>query len=376
MGDSGWSVDRAVAGADFLEWNFSIRADGSPWSVEQAMTQLLAYQSAEGLCLRLAVAAREDATIIHELGRRRTPQAVAALRAFEAMSPIDTQRELARANADRLVGQGLPEPAWGATIGRVRLDGCWWAHDEFAETVLVLCAFSYQGDDAHGILLMIDRVIEGGLVRQLTLGTDPDLLRAALRDTTDTQPGFVTEPLDPAYARRLIEDAVATSDEVFEDQGYDPSTAPPAYRKMRALILARARALSADPAPPEPLPDSVELDLVKRAFLASAPACGLPVTDVTVRAVDLLVAHVMREAGGHPVRLGPRRVLAVLGLPDLTPDELGDPDVGRVLPDVAEAWVSWTAAERGLPGDAAQRLVRAAREACEPLRSGPGPAAG
>ncbi len=369
MGDSDQSLSRACAGADFLEWNFSIMAEGSPWSVEQGMTQLLAHQSAEGFGPSLAVAVQEDARVIHELGRRPTPRAVAALRAFEAMSTVDTQRELARMNADRLVRQGLPEPPWASRIGRVRVDGCWWAHDQFDETAIVLCAFSYDGADEHAVLAMIDRAIDGGLIRELTLGQHVDAMLDILRRADDGNDGLVNEPLAPAHARRLLEDAVATSDELIENQQYRPKPVPTAYRKMRALTLARARALSGVAAPPDPFPDSVEIELLKRAFLASDATSGLPVNDATRRAVDLLVAQFVEQALCHPLQLGPRRVQAVLGLPTLAAAHVDSPGVGRILPDVASAWIRWTAVERGLPREATERLEQAAQQACTLLRS-------
>ena len=371
MSDSGQNVGRASESGDFLEWSFSLKARSSPWSVEQAMTQLLAHESAEGVSLSLAVAVQEDANVIHELGRRRTPTAVAALRAFQAMSTIDTQRDLARINADRLVRQGLPEPPWAPTIGRVRVEGCWWAHDQFDETAILLCAFSYDGTDEHAILAMIDRTIGGGLIRELTLGTRLDPMLDVLHHAGDGPDGLVSEPLDPAHARRLFEDAVTTSDELAEDRQYKLRPLPPAYRKMRALTLARARALSDVAAPPsEYLPGSVEIELLKRSFLASAAASALPANEVTSQATDLLLTQFIEEAACHPLRLGPRRVLAVLGLPALASERVENPEVGRLLPDVAHAWISWTATERGLPDDAAERLEEAARQACTRLRSG------
>ncbi|GIG88393.1 hypothetical protein Pen02_33290 [Plantactinospora endophytica] len=333
------------------------------------MTQLLAHQSAEGFGPPLADAVQDDARVIHELGRRRTPTALAALRAFQAMCTIDTQRELARMNADRLVEHGLPEPPWGSRLGRVRVDGCWWAHDQLDETAILLCAFSYDGADEHAILALIDRTVGGGLIRELTLGTEVDPLLQALHRADGGVDGFVSEQLDPAYARRLLEDAVATSDEVTEYREYEVKPVPAAYRKMRALTLARARALSEVATAPEPLPSTVEIELMKQTFLASGSAAGLPRADATSRAVDLLVTHFVEQAACHPVQLGPRRIQAVLGLPILAPDAIGGPEVARILPDVAGAWISWTAAERGLTGNAAEQLERAAAEAQERLRS-------
>ncbi|MFK3978941.1 hypothetical protein ACI2K4_01045 [Micromonospora sp. NPDC050397] len=369
MGDSDPSVGRASAGADFLEWNFSLKSESSPWSVEQAMTQLLAHESAEGFTLSLAVSVRSDAEVIHELGQRKTPTAVAALRGFQAMSTVDTQRELAQVHADRLVEQGLPEPPWASTIGRVRVDSCWWAHDRFDETAILLCTFSYDGDDEHAILAMIDRTLGEGLFRELTLSIGVDSLLDVLHGIGEGDEGLVVEPLDPAYGRRLLEEAIATSDELTEDREYEPRPVPRAYRKMRALTLARARALSDVVAPAEPFPDSVELELLKRTFLASGAASGLPTGDVTRQAVDLLVAHFVEQVGCHPLHLGPRRVLAALGMSDLAPDNLDNPDVQRIFPDVAEAWISWTAMERALPDDARERLEQATKEAGAILRS-------
>ena len=333
------------------------------------MTQLLAHQGAEGFGPSLATAVQLDANVIHELGTRQTPTAVAALRAFEAMSTIDTQRELASMNADRLVRQGLPEPVWGSTISRVRVDGCWWAHDQFDETAIVLCAFSYDGVDEHGILAMIDRTIGDGLFRELTLGMRVDPLLEVLRSAEEGDEGFVSEPLDPAYARRLIEDAIATSDEILEDRQYQPKPMPAVYRKMRALTLTRARALSDVVAPPDSFPNSVELELLKQSFLGSATAATLPPNEEAGQALDLLFTHFIEQAACHPLHLGPRRITAVLGLPSLAPDQIDNPAVGRVLPDVATAWAAWTAAERGLPRDATERLEQATKQACAELRT-------
>ncbi|WP_326557535.1 hypothetical protein [Micromonospora sp. NBC_01796] len=370
MDDAERASARASSSADFLEFSFSLKVDSSPWSVEQSMTQLLAHESAEGFALSLAVSVQEDARVIHELGRRKTPTALAALRGFQAMSTIDTQRELARMNGDRLAESGIPEPPWTSTIGRVRVDRCWWAHDQFDETAIVLFAFSYDGEDEHAILAMIDRVVGDGLFRELTLSEHLDSLLEVLRYADEGDEGLVSEPLDPAYGRRLLEDAIVTSDELSEDREYKPRPVPAAYRKMRALTLARARALSDVVAPPEPFPSSVEIELLKRTFLTSGAATGLPATDVTSRAVDLLVTQFTDQAAGHPLHLGPRRVLAVLGsLPALTPGYVDDPDVARILPDVAEAWISWTATERGLSDDATERLERATKQACAQLRS-------
>jgi len=376
MDGSDHGASRTAASADFLEWNFTIMAGSSAWSIEQGMTQLLAHQNAEGFGPSLADAARHDARVIHELGQRRTPTAVAALRAFQAMSTVDTQRDLARLNADRLVEQGLPEPPWAPTIGRVRVDGCWWAHDPFDETAIVLCAFSYDGADEHAILAMIDRTIGGGLVRELTLGTRVEPWLDLLQHADEGGDGLVSAPLDPAVARRLLEDAVATSDELSENPEYTLRPLPATYRKMRALTLARARALSDVSARPEPFPTSVEIELLKRTFLGSAAAAALPGDDATRRALDLLVAQFVDQAACHPLRLGPRRVMAVLGLSTLASGAATDPSVGRVLPDVARAWVRWTAVERGLPGDATERLDGVAEQACTQLRAtiGQGPA--
>jgi hypothetical protein len=38
------------------------------------------------------------------------------------------------------------------------------------------------------------------------------------------------------------------------------------------------------------------------------------------------------------------------------PDAIDDPDIGRVVPDTTDAWITWSATERGRPNDAAERL--------------------
>jgi hypothetical protein len=369
MGENEEDVSRAVSSADFLEWNFSLMRRDSPWDVEQGMTQLLAHENAEGFGPRLSDAVQHDARVIDELGRRPTPTAVAALRGFQAMSPVDTQRELARLHADRLVQQGQPEPPWVTDIGRVRVDGCWWAHDHFGETAVVLAAFSYDGEDEHGVLAIIDRAIGGGRFRELTLGLRVASLLNILNSVDGGEDGLVSEPLDPATARRLLEDAIATSDEVAERPEYKLTPLPATYRKMRALTLARARRLSDVAAPVEAFPGSVEIELLKQTFLASDAAAGVAGHEATGRAVDLLVGQFVEQAACHPLQLGPRRVLAVLGLPALAAAAATDPAVSRILPEVATAWIGWTAVERRLPADATARLLEATGEACDRFRS-------
>jgi hypothetical protein len=359
---------RARQSADFMEWSFKLKADSSAWSVEQGMTQVLAYENAEGFALSLGVAVQETARTIHELGLRSTPTALAALRGYQAMATVDTQRELARTHADRLAAHGLPEPPWAPTIGRVRVDGCWWSHDPFDELAFLLCAFSYDGADQHGILAMIDLAVGAGLFRELTLSEDVDSLHDVLRRAHGVD-GLVTEPLEPAHARRLVEDTVATTDAVIEDDGGESTYVPAAYRKMRALTLSRARALSDVAAPAQPMPDDMEIELLKQAFLGSDSASGLPAGKPTRQAVDLLVATITEQAAAHPMRLGPRGVLATLGLPELACHTVGDPAVAAILPDLARAWVGWTAAERRLPHDATERLVRAAEQGAAQMRS-------
>jgi hypothetical protein len=372
VADNPFGIDRIEQSANFLEWNFTIFKDRRPWPVEEGMTQLLAHESAEGFAPLIAVAAEEDAKLIHELGTRETEAAVAVLRAFQAMSPIDTQRDLARVNADRLVARGQPEPPWVGSIGKVRVDECWWSHDEFGETAIVVCAFSYDGADAHAILVMIDRALGGGMVRDIMLDMEPDSLLRIVRRADGGEKGLVSEALDPALARRLLEDAIATSDELSENKEYDLRPVPVAYRKTRALILARARALSDVPAPPETLPTSVEVELLKQSFHASDAASGLPAGEATGRAVDLLVDQFLDQAACHPLQLGPRRVQAILGLSDLAAELHDDPELGRVFPDVAEAWITWSATERGLSPAATDQLAQTARKACAHLRSAEG----
>lgn len=369
MGDNERDISHAVSSANFLEWNFSLLRRDSAWEVEQGMTQLLAHENAEGFGPRLSDAIQHDARVIDELSRRPTPTAVAALRGFQAMSTVDTQRELAGLHADRLVQQGQPEPPWVTDIGRVRVDGCWWAHDHFGETAVVLAAFSYDGEDEHGVLAIIDRTIGGGRFRELTLGLRVASLLNILDSVDGDDDGLVCEPLDPAAARRLLEDAIATSDDVAERPEYKLTPLPSTYRKMRALTLARARRLSDVAAPAEAFPSSVEIELLKQTFLASDAAAGLAGHPATSRAVDLLVDQFVEQAACHPLRLGPRRVLAVLGLPALAAEAATDPPVSRILPEVATAWVGWTAVERQLPPDATARLLDAADRACDGFRS-------
>jgi hypothetical protein len=100
----------------------------------------------------------------------------------------------------------------------------------------------------------------------------------------------VLDQVDPAEARRLLEDGLAATDATWEPEISDE------LRQFRALALARCRAMPEPDRPAQPVPeiDDAERDAIVTEFLASPHASQLP--DEAARYGARLVVEVVASS--------------------------------------------------------------------------------
>ncbi|WP_207946352.1 DUF6398 domain-containing protein [Actinomadura sp. 7K507] len=278
--------------------------------------------------------------LIERAAGRRTPQALAILRALAVLAPPPFDGR-ASASAGELSAAGVPDPVWADTIGRVRAGECWSYHDIYGDQRSIFCGFAYGGAE-HTLCVLVDDSL-GRIVKDAYIADQPDLLLSEVKAQQSRDPATVFEPVDPAIARALLETAFAdTTDSapVSED-----------FASGRALALSRVRALPAGGVlEPSPVHDDEARQRLVDAFLEDNP--GLP-PGIVRGIIDYGCDHDL----GRPLRVSPAKLDHLTLIPALS-------SIGDVLP----AWTRWAAARQDLPEPARKALAEIADEQAELLR--------
>ncbi|GAA1797558.1 IS1096 element passenger TnpR family protein [Actinomadura chokoriensis] len=272
--------------------------------------------------------------LIERAADRRTPQALALLRAFAVLAPPPFAARAAQA-ANDLSAAGVPDPSWAGTIGTAEPGECWTYCDIYGDQRSIICLFSRDsGRDA--LCVLIDDSL-GRIAKDAYLADQPDLVLSELKAQASTEPAAVLEPIDPAVARALMETAFAntTADApVSENFGGD-----------RAAALCRIRALPLGGVlEPVPVHDEEARRALVAEFLNDHP-------DVPAEPVRWIVDHGCDHDLGRPLRVSPAKLDQLLLTPTRFPLE-------AVLP----AWTRWAAARQNLPEEARKALAEIADE--------------
>jgi hypothetical protein len=290
---------------------------------------------------------------------RGTAPALALLHALAAVGGSAELRQAAAEGAAELAERGVGDPPWAARIGRVEVGDCWQFTDVYGDQASVYCEFGY-GPDRHAMLTLLELDPVVGWVKDVFIVDQPDEAFADLRARAAEEADLATlDRIDPAVARRLIEDGVAEVDGTWQPEVGDT------FREYRALALARCRALPGPvPAPSEPddIPEEDRTALVAE-FLASADARELPDTRATRSCVRRIVDFGADADGGRPLRISPIKVERFVHgwLPRrivLTGDER------EAMPAVFLAWTRYAALRSRLPEGAVNEVVEVAEECC------------
>jgi hypothetical protein len=290
--------------------------------------------------------------------RAGTREAMALLRALAVLGVTPAQRNAASGAAAALAAAGVANPPWAATIGQVRVGACWRLSDVFGDQASLLSVFGY-GSREHGLVALVDFNHLGGWVKDLFVTPEPARVLRELRKTARSEPYAVLDQVDPAEARRLLEDGLAATDVTWQPEVSDE------LRQFRALALARCRAMPEPDRPAQPVPelDTAERDAIVAEFLASPHATGLP--DEAARyGVRLLVDFGADYDAGKPLRVSPAKIAGFLL--HWVPAKVILDDADRdALPGVVTAWVRWAGERAGLDRAAVAQLVDVARDCGE-----------
>ncbi len=289
--------------------------------------------------------------------RRGTPAALALLRAFAVVGAAPDLRQAAAAGAAALVERGVADPPWAAQIGRVQGGDCWRLADVYGDQASLYCEFSYDAD-RHALLVLLDFSHLGGWVKDVWITDQPDEVLTGLREQAAEQADMaVLDRIDPAVARRMIEDGFAATDATWQ-----PGVAQ-TFGEYRAVALARCRAL---PEPTAPPPEPVEVSELERAalveeFIASREAKALPDTPTTRYCVRLIVDFGADHDNGRLLRISPVKVETFLH--DWLPREvILDESERDAMPMVVVAWTRWAARHSQLPDPAFEEVLEVAQE--------------
>jgi hypothetical protein len=302
----------------------------------------------------------EDPEVVFGLGviahaaRVSTPVALALLRALAAVGATAEQREAASTAATALAAAGVAEPAWAAEIGRVRLGECWRMADVYGDMASLLCVFSY-GRRRHGLLALLDFNHLDGWVKDLLITAEPAAALRDLRKGAREEPLTTLRQVDPAEARRLLQDGLAATDATWQPEVGEE------LRRSRALALARCRAMPEPERRAEAAPElgEAERDAIVEEFLASPHARDLTGSDAAQFCARLLVDFGADYDGGKPLRVSPAKLEGFLldWVPAKVVLDDGDRDA---MPAVAVAWARWAGERTGLPPAAIAQLVEIA----------------
>ena len=281
-------------------------------------------------------------------------EAMALLRAFQAVGVTVEQREAAAAAAAGLAARGVAEPPWASAIGQVRVGECWRMADLYGDQASLLCVFGY-GPRKHGLLALLDFNHLGGWAKDVFLTDEPARALRELRRDVAGSPVTALDQLEPAEARRLLEAGFDATEMTWQPEvGED-------FRRYRALALARCRALP-EPAElsaePTEVPEAAREALVAE-FLASPQARALPEDDAAAFCARLIVDHGCDYDGGKPLRVSPAKT--EIFVHDWVPRKAVLDGADReVMPAVVRAWVRWAAERNRLPAGAVAELIEAA----------------
>jgi hypothetical protein len=279
------------------------------------------------------------------LARDASPDALALLAALSAVDPMVIELDCARAMR-HLVDAGVREPAWYDLVGKARLERAWVATDVFDDQDFLVGRFSYGGEAAHDLCVLVDHNI---LHIAKDIGLAPE--SAGLRSQWEALDGIRIVDLDAQGYSDRLSDALDSLERVWE---------PPVTDELRSLLPLVSRRLMDLPSPRpmkrKPMSQTARDKLYSR-FRRSEPGRELGRNTVLVRDLIDYAADQFDDA----LHWSP--IVVELLLTDWLPRKftLDDADIER-LPVVLRAWLQFTATERGLSSPSIVEMLAAVDE--------------
>ena len=298
---------------------------------------------------------------------QRSPAALALL---SGIACLGTPRQAAKAEraALDLIEAGVPCPGWAEHLGAVTAGECYVNPDLLGDQDEVITVFSYDGEEPHALVAVVDYNAEG-MLRDGWVTSRVDKLLDHCREASSQRAQAAPEgrqafrQLEAGQARHMLETALAVT---------DTATDPPvseSFASYHAFIRARIRALpparerdqrpkreragrAAGTGTTGPLAPRRQWSRDRRAmlaaeFLASDEAEDLSDRRAASRCADRIIDYGCDKDFGRPLRMSPVKVQNFLlnWLPRKVMLSAADQDA---MPHVLAAWVRWAGRRSGL----------------------------
>ena len=278
----------------------------------------------------------------------------AALALLSGIACLGTPRQAAAAEeaAITLMDAGVKAPGWADHLGAVAPAECYVNPDEWGDQDELICVFSYAGEEPHALVCVID-YNSSGMIRDGWVSSQVNKLLEHCRRISDargrTRPEDAFRQIDAPTARKMLEAALAATDEAEDPPVSD------AFAARHAFIRARVRALP--PAPGRPVRASTarakrswsteRRALLAAEFLASDEAEDLSDRRAASRCADRIIDFGCDQDSGRPLRMSPVKVqnFMLAWLPRKVMLSVADQNA---MPHVVDAWIRWSSRKRGL----------------------------
>jgi len=283
---------------------------------------------------------------------QRSPAALALL---SGIACLGTPRQAAKAEraALDLFESGVHCPGWAEHLGAVTSGECYVNPDVLGDQDEVICVFSYDGEEPHALVAVLD-YNSGGMLRDGWVTSRVDKLLDHCREASSQRTAAGPEgkhafrQVEAGQARHMLETALHVT-----DAATDPAVSEsfPSYHafiraRIRALPPYRGRSLSATGARRQ-LWSKDRRAMLAAEFLASDEAEDLSDRGSASHCADRIIDYGCDRDFGRPLRMSPVKVETFLlgWLPRKVMLSFAEQDA---MPHVLAAWVRWAGRRRGL----------------------------
>ena len=283
---------------------------------------------------------------------QRSPAALALL---SGIACLGTPRQAAKAEraALDLLSSGVHCPGWAEHLGAVTSGECYVNPDVLGDQDEVICVFSYDGEEPHALVAVVDYNADG-MLRDGWVTSRVDKLLDHCREASSQRTAAGPEgkhafrQVEAGQARHMLETALHVT-----DAATDPAVSEsfPSYHafiraRIRALPPYRGRSLSATGARRQ-LWSKDRRAMLAAEFLASDEAEDLSDRGSASHCADRIIDYGCDRDFGRPLRMSPVKVQTFLlgWLPRKVMLSFAEQDA---MPHVLAAWVRWAGRRRGL----------------------------
>lgn len=284
---------------------------------------------------------------VHALRRRGTDDALAALRALDAIgAPFVGDA------AEALAASGTVDPSWLSELGSRPTAAVLLHEPAFDDGVSVLLEFAEPSGPLHTFSVYIDHNL-GGVVKDVFLGDGLAEVRATM-DRSPDRARVEYRDLDFGEARARVEAALDALDHTF-----DPPVDEEVYA-LRTLIEARLRLLPEGTRLPETwheLPQQ-DRDALREEFLSANEGRRWRGDDEAEYIAQLAIDFGADYNHGGPLRWS-AVVVEIFMLDWLGRKITEEAAFFERVPEVLATWVSFAGRRRGVPDDYVGEAVSA-----------------